>query len=104
MLTAIAPIRASERGRTRWVGPTGIRSGSRFGAGQFDKVGAQIAGRRYALVTYDMPITSASLAAKLAAAAGAPVVTIDNIDTNPDVVDLVESCRALRRGADQRRK
>ena len=37
--------------------------------------------------------TSVAWPAKLEASAGAPVVTIDNIDTNPDVVDLVESCR-----------
>jgi phosphonate metabolism-associated iron-containing alcohol dehydrogenase len=63
-----------------------------FGAGQFDQTGAQIAGRPYALVTYGIDHFR-GLAAKLAAAAGAPVVTIDNIDTNPDFVDLVESCR-----------
>ncbi len=34
-----------------------------------------------------------ALAAKLSASAGAPVVTIDNIDTNPDVAELIESCR-----------
>ena len=67
-----------------------------FGAGQFDKVGVQIAGRPYALVTYGIDHFR-GLAAKLEASAGAPVVTIDNIDTNPDVVDLVESCRASAR-------
>lgn len=63
-----------------------------FGAGQFDQVSAQIAGRPYALVTYGIDHFRA-LAGKLAASAGAPVVTIDNIDTNPDFFDLVESCR-----------
>jgi phosphonate metabolism-associated iron-containing alcohol dehydrogenase len=63
-----------------------------FGAGQFDNVVAQIAGRPYALVTYGSD-HFAALAAKLRVAAGAPVVTIDNIDTNPDFKELVESCR-----------
>lgn len=63
-----------------------------FGPGQFDKVAEQIGKRPWALVTYGIPHFRA-LAAKLAAGAGAPVVTIDNIDTNPDMRDLVESCR-----------
>ena len=70
-----------------------------FGAGQFDKVGEQIAGRPYALVTYGIDHFR-GLAAKLAKIAGAPVVTIDNIDTNPDFVDLVESCRRFGAAAD----
>ena len=63
-----------------------------FGPGQFATVSEQIAGRPYALVTYGSDHFRA-LAAKLAAVAGAPVVTIDNIDTNPDFKELVESCR-----------
>jgi phosphonate metabolism-associated iron-containing alcohol dehydrogenase len=63
-----------------------------FGPGQFDQLSAQIAGRPYALVTYGTAAFGA-LTAKLAGTAGAPVVTIDNIDTNPDVKDLTESCR-----------
>ena len=63
-----------------------------FGPGQFGEVGAQIAGRAYALVTYGTDHFR-MLAGKIAAAAGAPVVTIDNIDTNPDVAALTESCR-----------
>jgi alcohol dehydrogenase len=63
-----------------------------FGSGQFDKVAEQIGSRPWALVTYGIPHFHA-LADKLAAVAGAPVVTIDNIDSNPDFVELVESCR-----------
>jgi phosphonate metabolism-associated iron-containing alcohol dehydrogenase len=63
-----------------------------FGPGQFDQVSAQIAGRSYALVTYGTDYFRGR-STKLAATAGEPVVTIDNIDTNPDFKDLVESCR-----------
>lgn len=62
-----------------------------FGAGQFEKVGEQIAGRPYGLVTYGTEHFR-GLAAKLAGTAGVPVVTIDNIDTNPDFAELVTSC------------
>jgi alcohol dehydrogenase len=63
-----------------------------FGAGSFAKVAQLIAGRPWALVTYGTPVFR-KLGETLARAAGAPVVTIDNIDTNPDVAELVESCR-----------
>ncbi len=64
----------------------------RFGAGLFDETAAIIGKRRWALVTYDQPIFRA-LADRLIRAAGEPVVTISNIETNPDCADLVESCR-----------
>jgi alcohol dehydrogenase len=64
----------------------------RFGSGLFDQVGELIGGRRWALVTYDQPIFR-DLAARLAQSAGAPVVTIGNIETNPDCAELIESCR-----------
>jgi phosphonate metabolism-associated iron-containing alcohol dehydrogenase len=54
-------------------------------------VAGLIGKRRWALVTYDLPIFAA-LAARLTKAAGAPVAVINNIETNPDCADLVESC------------
>ena len=63
-----------------------------FGAGAIGKVGSLIGKRRWALVTYDMPAFR-EVAAGISAEAGAPVVTIDNIVTNPDVRDLAQSCR-----------
>ena len=67
----------------------------RFGTGTFDEVPGLIRKRPYALVTYNQPIFSA-LAARIADAAGAPVAVIDNIETNPDCADLIESCRLFR--------
>lgn len=64
----------------------------RFGSGLFDEVAKLVGTRRWALVTYDQPIFH-ELSARLAKAAGAPVVTISNIETNPDCADLIESCR-----------
>ncbi|WID98646.1 phosphonoacetaldehyde reductase [Bosea vestrisii] len=64
----------------------------RFGTGVLDEVAGLIGKRRWALVTYDQPIFR-ELSERLAKAAGAPVVTINNIETNPDCADLVESCR-----------
>ena len=67
----------------------------RFGAGTFEEVADLIGKRRYALVTYDQPIFN-ELAARLANTAGDPVAVIDNIETNPDCADLVQSCRMFR--------
>jgi alcohol dehydrogenase len=64
----------------------------RFGAGTFEEVAGLIGKRRWALVTYDQPIFK-ELTARLVKAAGEPVALINNIDTNPDCLDLVESCR-----------
>jgi alcohol dehydrogenase len=66
----------------------------RFGAGTFDEVPSLIGKRRYVLVTYNQPVFNA-LAARLADAVGAPVAVIDNIETNPDCADLIESCRVF---------
>ena len=66
----------------------------RFGAGTFDEVAGLIGKRRYALVTYKQPIFEA-LASQLAKVAGEPVAVIDNIETNPDCADLVQSCRVF---------
>jgi len=64
----------------------------RFGAGLLDEVAGLIGNRRWALVTYDQPHFKA-LADRIVAAAGEPVATITNIETNPDCADLAESCR-----------
>lgn len=63
-----------------------------FGAGAVARLGNLIGKRRWALITYDLPAFH-SIAAGIAADAGAPVVTIDNIVTNPDVKDLALSCQ-----------
>ncbi len=62
-----------------------------FGAGAVTRLGGIIGKRRWALVTYDLPVFHET-AARIAAETGAPVVTIDNIVTNPDVKDLARSC------------
>lgn len=64
----------------------------RFGTATFNDVAGLIGKRRWALVTYDQPIF-ARLAQRLIDAAGDPVAIVNNIDTNPDCADLVESCR-----------
>lgn len=64
----------------------------RFGSGLLDEVVGLIGNRRWALVTYDQPIFR-ELSARLTAVAGAPVVSITNIETNPDCADLALSCR-----------
>ena len=65
-----------------------------FGAGASAKAVDHIRGRRWALVTYDMPGFKEK-AAQLAEVAGEPVVTIDNIVANPDFADLVSSCETF---------
>ena len=67
-----------------------------FGAGALARVADHIGGRRWTLVTYDMDVFR-SAAATIAEQAGLPVVTIDNIVTNPDLTDLEESCAAYSR-------
>lgn len=64
----------------------------RFGDGAFEKVASLIGRRRWALVTYDQPLFAA-LSGRLVGAAGRPVVVVDNIETNPDCMDLDLSCR-----------
>jgi alcohol dehydrogenase len=63
-----------------------------FGAGAARGLGRLIGGRRWALVTYDMPMFR-EVGEGIRAEAGPPTVTIDNIVTNPDVKDLALSCR-----------
>lgn len=70
-----------------------------FGAGAVDKVARQVAGRRWALVTYDLPAFK-DLSARIAAEAGAPGVTIDTIVTNPDIVELRDACRTYGEAAE----
>lgn len=65
----------------------------RFGTGAFGELGTLIGNRRYALVTYRDAYFQ-ELAAKLAALAGAPVLTIDDIAPNPDIADL--RCQVAR--------
>lgn len=64
----------------------------RFGSGLLDEVAGLIGKRRWALVTYDQPLFR-EFSARLTGIAGAPVVSITNIETNPDCADLAESCR-----------
>lgn len=59
----------------------------RFGQGSFSKLGALIEGRSYALVTYGEPYFR-SLADKLEATAGRPVLVVDDIAPNPDITLL----------------
>ena len=59
----------------------------RFGRGSFSRLGDAIGGRSYALVTYGDAYFQ-GLAADLEARAGKPVLTIDDIAPNPDIVLL----------------
>ncbi len=63
-----------------------------FGAGASAKAAGHIRGRRWALVTYDMPVFKEK-AAQIAVAAGQPAVSIDNIVANPDFADLSRPAR-----------
>jgi phosphonate metabolism-associated iron-containing alcohol dehydrogenase len=66
-----------------------------FGAGAFDMLGAAVAGRPYALVTYPAGEPFDGLARRAAALAGEPVAIVRNVAANPDFESLAESCRAL---------
>ncbi|MCO5069971.1 MAG: phosphonoacetaldehyde reductase [Rhizobiaceae bacterium] len=59
----------------------------RFGRGSFSSLPEAIGGRNYALVTYGEGYFRA-LADELAAAAGKPVLVIDDIAPNPDIAAL----------------
>ncbi len=63
-----------------------------FGVGAGGRLGSLIGRRHWALVTYDLPAFR-ELATVIHAEAGPPVITIDNIVTNPDVKDLAQSCK-----------
>lgn len=73
-----------------WVYSNPVRI--EFGAGAAARIGDRIAGRRWALITYDLPQFRA-LGSSIASKAGPPAVAITNIVTNPDVKDLAQSCR-----------
>ncbi len=60
-----------------------------FGAGKFDTLGSFIAGRRYGLVTYPDSIFN-DFSARLTANAGTPVITINDVQANPDYRLLAE--------------
>lgn len=64
----------------------------RFGAGSFDELADNIGDRPYGLVTYAEPFFD-NLSAKLAAKAGAPVVSINDVEANPDYALLTEQTR-----------
>lgn len=63
----------------KYINPVQIE----FGVGCFDRLPSLIAGRAYALVTYDEPFF-AELERKLQQLAGAPVLTVRDIAPNPD--------------------
>jgi len=64
----------------------------RFGAGSFDELADHIGDRPYGLVTYAEPLFD-GLSAKLKAKAGAPVVSIDDVEANPDYALLTKQTR-----------
>ncbi|CAH1657023.1 MULTISPECIES: iron-containing alcohol dehydrogenase PsrA [unclassified Chelatococcus] len=66
----------------------------RFGEGIIDAIGAEVAGRRYLLVTHpDAPIWP--WRARVAARAGEPVGVVDTITPNPSLSLLREICQQL---------
>ena len=65
-----------------------------FGAGSFEQLAGQLAGRRYLLVTYPDGF-AAGLAARIAAQAGAPALVIDDIAPNPDLSALERQAQRL---------
>jgi len=66
----------------------------RFGEAAFDDLGGLIAGQRYVLVTYGDPLFQ-ELTGKLANAAGAPSLVIDDVKPNPDRADLALQCERI---------
>ena len=66
-----------------------------FGEGAFAALGGLIAGRRYLLVTYGEPMFR-ELTGRLAKAAGAPALVIDDVKPNPDCADLASQCQRAR--------
>jgi alcohol dehydrogenase len=69
-----------------------------FGAGAIGRLAHHVAGRRWALVTYDLRVFH-DLATEISAQIGSPLFIIDNIVTNPDVRDLDRSCAQYREAA-----
>jgi len=66
-----------------------------FGPGAFEGLGAAVAGRAYALVTYADAEPFDSLVRRAAALAGPPACVIRKVPPNPDFVSLTEACRAF---------
>ena len=66
-----------------------------FGAGEFDRVSSLVDGRPYAIVTYGDTYFS-KLSEKLAAKAGTPMLTINDVTPNPDFNFLSDACDSLR--------
>ncbi|MGH1483869.1 MAG: iron-containing alcohol dehydrogenase PsrA [Geminicoccales bacterium] len=69
-----------------------------FGTGRFDRLVHHIANRRYGLVTYAEPFFE-DLSAKFAAKAGAPVVTINDVEANPDYALLSQQVKRCDQAA-----
>ena len=67
-----------------------------FGAGTLGLVGGLLAGRSYALVTYDEPLFR-KLRAKVEKQAGRPALVIDSIRPNPDFHTLTAACDTWRK-------
>src|SRR5258706_8301277 len=64
-----------------------------FGAGVFEGLGAAIAGRPFALVTYADAERFDGLVRRAAMLGGEPACLIRNVPPNPDFVSLTEACR-----------
>jgi phosphonate metabolism-associated iron-containing alcohol dehydrogenase len=69
-----------------------------FSVDAVNRLDTLIAGRSYAIVTYDRPFLAA-LATRLATVAGTPVVTIDGIGPNPDFAMLRRACLRFAQAA-----
>ena len=65
-----------------------------FGIDSFETVSALVGSKNYLLVTYDEKIFH-TLSRRLEEKAGAPSVIINNIDTNPDLLNLEIACERM---------
>ena len=66
----------------------------KFGSGCLATLPERLNGRRYALVTYDEPFF-AQLTETITTLAGAPQVVINNVEPNPDIINLEPLCKQL---------
>ena len=66
----------------------------KFGSGCLATLPERLNGRRYALVTYDEPFF-AQLTETITTLAGAPQVVINNVEPNPDIINLEPLCKRL---------
>ena len=97
--TRNALLRGTEsRGTRAWNGPRqwSFHNPVRvtFGSGCLGRISGILDGRRYVLVTYGEPHLREA-ATRIAAAAGEPLVVIDDVSPNPDFVGLAKSCARL---------